>query len=376
MRTAWAMACSSGAVVALVSVASAQFTQTTLVSNTPGGSFMNPNFVNPGGIAASPTGPLFVGNAGTGQLLSFNGIGATQPIAVGVPSATGVPNTGIPTAMVFSPGSGFVFNNGAGFNGPARFIIATRDGTIQAFNQGPDPNNPITNSFTVVNNASTNANFTGLALGSVSGQDRLFATDFRNGQVRVFDNSFQPITSPTAFVDPTLPAGLAPLNVSTIGNRVFVTFAQRDASGAIVPGASTGAISTFDLNGNFINRFATAGELNAPSAVALAPSNFGELSNTVLVGNFGNGRINAFNATTGAFVGTVTDNNGQAIANPGLRALTFGNGGEGGAANSLFFTSGGLNGLSGTFGNIAIPTPGALALLVLGGIAAFRRRRS
>jgi uncharacterized protein (TIGR03118 family) len=182
-----------------------------------------------------------------------------------------------------------------------------------------------------------------------------------------------------SFVDPTLPSGFAPFNIQTLGNELYVTYAKQDATGHDdVPGAGNGFVDMFDLNGNLLTRLISNGVLNSPWGLALAPADFGQFSNDLLVGNFGDGTINAFDPVNGNLLGTLSDSNGQPIAIDGLWGLIFGNGGNGGKTNILYFTAGPDDETHGLFGSLApVPLPGTFLLLgsgLLGILAAIRKR--
>ena len=278
-----------------------------------------------------------------------------------VPGAGG--EQGNPTGLVFNGGAGFVVNNGAGTSA-ARFIFSSEDGTISAFR-----GNPIV---TVVPNANAPAHgaiYKGLAIDSRTAGQHLYATDFHNGKVDVFDTSFHLVTLSGNFTDPNLPAGFAPFGIQTIGNTLYVTYALQDADAEDdVAGPGNGFVDAYDLNGNLIRRVASAGELNAPWGVALAPpQGFGRFSGDLLVGNFGDGRIHAFDPTTltsdGEFeaVGLLHSERGRPLQIEGLWALQFGHGttavGANGLTTTLFFTAGPFDEEHGLFGSIELTAP-------------------
>jgi uncharacterized protein (TIGR03118 family) len=249
---------------------------------------------------------------------------------------------------------------------PARFIFSTEDGTISGWASG-------TNSVLKADNSSADAIYKGLAIGgrdqaggyavspsptgSASG-NLLFATDFHNGRIDVFNASFDLVNLPGSFADPTLPAGFAPFNVQNFGGQLYVTFAKQDADKHDdTPGVGSGFVDVFDMNGNLVKRLISQGKLNSPWGMALAPANFGDFSGDLLVGNFGDGAINAFDPATGAFVGALTADNGSPLVIPGLWALAFGHG-SAGDATTLFFTAGPGGEQHGLFGTL---TAGAVA---------------
>ncbi|MDM7913663.1 MAG: TIGR03118 family protein, partial [Candidatus Eisenbacteria bacterium] len=237
--------------------------------------------------------------------------------------------------------TGIVFNDTGGFElgagNPARFLFATEDGTISGWSPGVDP----TRAILMVDNSAADAVYKGLALASRAGNPTLYAADFHNGRIDAFDTNFDPVLLPGTFADPNLPAGFAPFNIHAIGGVLIVTFAVADADGHDdVPGPGNGLVDVFDLDGGLMQRLITQGQLNSPWGLARAPADFGQFSNDLLVGNFGDGRINAFDPGTGAFHGTLADSLGADLVTEGLWGLIFGNGGNGGATNTLYVTAG------------------------------------
>lgn len=332
-----------------------------LVSDLPGvAAHVDPNLVNPWGLTRSPTSPWWVADNGTGVSTLYDGSGAARPLVVTIPPAPGNPPPSAPT--------GTVFNGTASFGG-ARFIFSTEEGTIAAWpNAGP---------IAPLQAAVPGAIYKGLAIGNDGARDLLYATDFHGGKVDVFNSAFALTNVPGGFTDPNLPAGYAPFGIQNIGGKLYVTYALQDADGEDdVPGAGHGFVDVFDTSGNLLRRFASDDTLNSPWGLALAPSDFGEFSNDLLVGNFGDGTISAFDPATSSFVGQLADSLGNLLEIDGLWALQFG-GGPGsasGAANRLYFTAGIDDENHGLFGLIAVPEPSSAALL-LAGLAAFGLRR-
>jgi uncharacterized protein (TIGR03118 family) len=268
--------------------------------------------------------------------------------------------------------------NTAGFNvagSPAAFIFATLDGTIAGWNGTPTLTHAVTEA-TV-----PGAVFTGLAEASNSSGTFLYASDFRNGKIDVFNSSYAAVSLTGSFKDPNLPAGYSPYNITEVDGKLYVEYAPKGSNGLPVVGPGNGVVDVFDTNGNFVKRLiSSGGELNVPWGVAAAPSGFGEFGGDLLVGNFGNGWINAFNPASGAFVGTLDLTNGMPFAEPALWTLDFGIGGSGGSPDVLYFTSGlSLAQTGGLFGSISTtPEPATLTLLGSGliGILGLRRRKS
>jgi len=338
------------------------YAQHNLVSDVPGlADLTDPNVVNAWGLDSGPTSPWWIADNGTGKTTLYNVGGGAVVTTFTVPGAGG--EQGNPTGLVFNGGNGFVVNNGAGTSA-ARFIFSSEDGTISAFRGAPI--------VTVVPNANAPAHgaiYKGLAIDSRTAGTHLYATDFHNGKVDVFDTSFHLVTLSGNFTDPNLPAGFAPFGIQTIGDTLYVTYALQDADAEDdVAGPGNGFVDAYDLNGNLIRRVASAGELNAPWGLALAPpQGFGRFSGDLLVGNFGDGRIHAFDPTTltsdGEFeaVGLLHSERGRPLQIEGLWALQFGHGttavGANGLTTTLFFTAGPFDEEHGLFGSIELTAP-------------------
>src|SRR5215813_2907110 len=275
------------------------------------------NVVNAWGLDAGPTSAWWISDNGTGKSTLFNVAAGTIPATFTVPGAGGA--QGNPTGLVFNGGSGFVVNNGVA-SSPARFIFSSEDGTISAFRGAPI--------VTVVPNANAPAHdaiYKGLAIDSRTAGQFLYATDFHNGKVDVFDSSFHAVTLAGTFSDPNIPAGFAPFGIQNIGGTLYVTYALQDEDQEDdVPGPGNGYVDAYDASGNLIQRVASAGELNSPWGLALAPDDFGRFSGDLLVGNFGDGRIHAFDPNqltdTGGFeaVGLLHSASGKPIVIDGL----------------------------------------------------------
>jgi len=197
-----------------------------------------------------------------------------------------------------------------------------------------------------------------MALANNGSGNFLYLADFENGKIDVLDANYQLTNLAGSFSDPNLPAGFSPFNVAAIGDKLFVSYARQDGNGDGDPGALGGLINVFDLNGNFQQRLVSHGRLHAPWGMALAPATFGDFGGDLLVGNFGNGKINAYDAATGAFQGTLSQSPGRPIVIDGLRGLAFGNGVSAGAANSLYYAAGPDGGSEGLFGEITANAPG------------------
>jgi len=295
------------------------------------------NLVNAWGVAFNPNGFVWVANADSGTSTLYDGTGNPQSLVVNIPTPD-ADSGGNPTGIVYNGSSGFMVTKGT-VSGASRFLFATEQGLIAGWAPSVDG----THAIVAVNTANTSgAIFKGLALsGSGSGQ-LLYATDFHNGVVDIFDATFAPVTLPVnAFVDDRLPFGFAPFGIQAIGGDIYVTFARQDADKEDeIAGAGQGVVDVFDPNGRLLQRVATRGALNAPWGIALAPAGFGRLGGALLIGNFGDGHINAYNPITNAFLGSLRGANHRPIEIFGLWGIAFGNGLAGQSVDSLFFASG------------------------------------
>jgi uncharacterized protein (TIGR03118 family) len=339
------------------------FTQTNLVSDVPGDARnTDADLKNPWGVSFSPTSPFWISNQGSGTATLYDGLGNKVPLTVPIPAGT-PPLTG-PTGQVFAAGSGFDLPGGK----PAFFIFDTLNGTIDGWG-GTNP---------AVQLASTSgAIYTGLALASSGGSNYLYAAD-STGQIRVFNSSYAQVTLAGNFTDPNAIPGYVPFNIQLIGSDLYVTYAKLTPMGTGLPG---GYVDVFNTNGVFINRVATNGPLDAPWGLVQAPAGFGNFGNDLLIGNFGNGEINAYTLNsngTASWAGTIDGANGQPIVNDFLWALEFRTGGaQNTDPDTLYFTAGINNQQDGLFGEIATPEPVMAIPVFLGlaGLALFKLRR-
>jgi len=320
-----------------------------------GADHSDPNLVNPWGIAFNPFGPVWISDNGTGLSTLYDGAGNIVPLVVTIPLPSGSQDaTAAPTGIVYNGSSlirptDFVVTN-AGASGNALFMFSTEQGTIA----GWAPTVDFTHAFTVVDSSQSGAIYKGLALGAGGNGSLLYATDFHNRKVDVFDASFQPVAVSGGFNDPIIPANFAPFGIQAIGGDIFVTFAQQDADKHDdVHGRGLGYVDAFDANGNLLQRVAIRGFLNAPWGVALAPIGFGQFGGRLLVGNFGDGRVNAFDLATGRWVGMLTGTDRRPLAIDGLWGLAFGNGFLGQQVDSLYFTAGPGDEAHGLYGVIS-----------------------
>jgi uncharacterized protein (TIGR03118 family) len=305
--------------------------------------------VNAWGIAFNPFGPVWVADNGTGLSTLYDGAGNPVPLIVQIPGPAGGDPTGNPTGIVFNASTGFVVSNGTA-SGASRFIFATEGGVIA----GWAPNVDSTHAIRVIDSSADGAIYKGLALSAGGAGSLLYATDFHNNRIDVFDSSFNAVTLPAgAFTDPGMSAGFAPFGIQAINGDVYVSYAKQDADHHDdVAGAGLGFVDAFDPNGHFIRRVVTRGRLNAPWGMAVAPAGFGRFANCLLVGNFGDGRINAYDLASGEFAGALAAPNGKPIKIDGLWGLAFGNGFAGQPVDTLFFTAGPGDEEHGLYGRI------------------------
>ncbi len=315
------------------------------------------NLVNAWGIVFNPNGPGWVNDNGTGVATLYDGNGNPQPSAnplvVTIPPPPRATGASAPTGIVFNSSADFEISTG----NPALFIFATEDGTIAAWN----PNVSLDTAVIKVNNSGSQAVYKGLALAGNGTNHFLYAADFRHAKVVVFDKNFKSVTLPGSFEDPTIPAGYAPFGISNINGDIYVTYAKQDEEKEDdVAGAGNGFVNVFDANGRFIRRVVSRGPLNSPWGLALAPAGFGKFGGRLLVGNFGDGAISAFDLATGEFKGLLHDSQNREIHIDGLWGLSFGNGVLNQPANVLFFAAGPDDETHGLYGRI---TPAAASQL-------------
>lgn len=325
------------------------YTQTNLVSDgTVAAANTDKHLINPWGIAFAPGNPFWISDNNSGFSTLYDNQGVPQSLIVTIPPPTGAAGPATPTGIVVNTTAGFAVNGS-----PAFFIFSTEDGTISAWTGGNsavlEVNNPAFGS-------GTDPVYKGLALLTNSTGSFLLAANFRNATIDVFDSTFKSTTLAGNFTDPTLPAGFAPFGVHVLANnQVFVTYAMQDApkhDPANAPG--NGFVSLFDANGNFVRRVMSQGPLNSPWGVVAATGNFGQFSNDLLVGNFGDGTINAFDPATGNFLGTLKDANGNVLVNGSLWDLVFDPTGQTGTKDTLYFTAGLVKEAGGLFGAITV----------------------
>jgi uncharacterized protein (TIGR03118 family) len=350
MNTRVSLAATSLAALVVLGVtprADAQFYQQhDLVSDgTVPADLVDPDLVNAWGLAASATGPWWVANNGTDTSTLYNGSGGKLGLVVHVPGA--------PTGVVFNGTAGFLVGAPSG---PARFIFATEEGTIRGWRSGTQTDVGVDHSGEAI--------YKGLALATTPAGSFLYAANFHAGRVEVYDSSWKDVTIPGRFVDSDIPAGYAPFGIHNIRGTIFVTYALQDENAEDdVPGPGHGFVDAYDTEGRLIRRVASREELNSPWGVALAPDDFGKFSGHLLIGNFGDGRIHAFDPTKfrgdGRYQkrGPLHSADGRPIQIAGLWAIEFGNGGSAGPVSTLYFTAGPFDEAHGLFGSLTAVAP-------------------
>lgn len=327
---------------------SSGFRQINLVSDVPGAAALtDPDLVNAWGLSASPGtdqapgSPLWVSDNGTDKTTLYAGATATTVNKLGLVVDIA---SGAPTGQVFNiDQSGFMVHDAAGHSGPAVFIFDSENGGIDGWNPGVGFTGapPSTVTETPVRNGA-NAVYKGLAIAQASdGHTYLYAANFRSGRVEAYDDTFTPVELPGGlFVDRRIPVGYAPFNVQELGGQLYVTYAKQDATlHDDVAGAGHGFVDVFTNDGALVRRLVTRGALDSPWGLALAPAGFGKFGGALLVGNFGNGRVNAYNPVTGAHLGQLRQTNGKPIVIDGLWGLRFGNG-NAAKTGELIFSAG------------------------------------
>jgi uncharacterized protein (TIGR03118 family) len=325
-----------------------EFHQTNLVSNRhdQGAQLFDQDLKNPWGLALGPTTPLWVANnnSGTATVYDVNPGGTTatkRSLTVTVPGGrTSTMDGPSPTGQVFNPTSGFVVTSAAG-SGPAAFIFSSESGQITAWSPQADPVSMGT-STGQVESSSTTAVYKGLTMARDGRDTFLYAANFHDGTVDVFNSSFQPVHRPGAFRDPDIPAGFAPFGIQELRGFIYVTYAKQNADKHDdVAGPGNGFVDIFRPNGTKVKRLASQGTLSSPWGMALAPRGFGPFAGKLLVGDFGDGRINVFAPESGRFLGQLHDEHGTPVAIDDLWGLHFGTAATGGPKTLLF--SAGIN---------------------------------
>jgi uncharacterized protein (TIGR03118 family) len=313
------------------------FVQHNLVSDVPGTADLTDNsLVNPWGLAQGPSTPAWVADNGTNVATLYQGDGAVGPLQK-VPLTVTIPGNG-PTGQVFNPTSGFVVTDGNGHSGPAAFIFDSESGDITGWSPAVPPPPFSTQAQTGVH--VPDAIYKGLALASVGTASFLYAANFHTATIDVFDTTFTQVHLDGRFTDPHLPRHYAPFDVALLNGELYVSYARQDADAEDeIAGQGRGIVDVFDTSGHLLRRLINHGQLNAPWGMTIAPDGFGTFSGDLLVGNFGDGRIHAYDPHTGHFEGTLRDAHGKPIVIDGLWALMVGNG-TSAARTALVFSAG------------------------------------
>ena len=350
-RTALAAAALLAAILAATGLTAAAaatgqnaFVVHNLVSDVPGlADHTDPDLVNAWGLTSSPTSPWWVADNETNVSTLYRADGSKVSLVVKVPNA--------PTGAVSNSSGNFVVTNGTS-SGAARFLFDAEEGKILGWNPAVAP----TEAVVAVDRSNVGAIYKGLAISST--ENTLYAADFHNSRVDVFDGTFHLVTNPGAFVDPNLPAGFAPFGIQNIGGQIFVSYAKQDADAEDeIAGQGLGFVDAFDQSGTLLGRVVNRGQLNAPWGLARAPASFGPFGGDLLVGNFGNGRINAYEPQAdGSYerVDALRGDDHMPIEIDGLWAIAFGKGAiaNNGPTDTLFFTAGPDDESHGLFGTI------------------------
>ncbi len=306
-----------------------------LVADQPGiADHTDPNLVNPWGNAFSATSPFWIGNNATGTSTLYDGSGTPNAsIIVQIPSPGGVATGGAVTGVVVNAtATAFLLAPGK----QSQFAFCTEDGLIAGWNSTVDA----THAKVLLDNSASGANYKGCAIAiPTGGTPQMYVANFSSGKIEVYDQSLKPIAA--TFSNPAVPAGFAPFNVQVIGSNLYVAYAKPDAEKHDdVAGPGNGYVAVYDLAGNLLGPTISGGNLNSPWGMAIAPATFGDFSGALLVGNFGDGKINAYNPTTGALMGTLNDPHGNPVSIDGLWSLNFGNNGKNTDPATLYFTAG------------------------------------
>jgi uncharacterized protein (TIGR03118 family) len=329
------------------------FHQTNLVSDQPGVALIqDSNLVNPWGISMSGTSPFWVANNGTGTATLYAGDVNGSPLTRNQLVVT-IPG-GSPTGTVFNSTPDFVVHSGAA-SGRALFLFASQVGIVSGWNSTV----PAAGSTQAQVGGTNDAVYTGLAIGQATTAtgtaNYLYAADFEHKKIDVYDTTFQIVTLEGSFADPNIPDSYSPFNIQNIGGKLYVTYAQQNHK---EPDEETdhgsGFVDVFDTSGNLLQRLIEGNHLKAPWGLAHAPAEFGAFSNALIVGNFGDGQLHAFGLDSGQYLGELKDESGKPVVIDGLWGITFGNGGNGGDRNALYFAAGPDDETHGLFGSLRL----------------------
>jgi uncharacterized protein (TIGR03118 family) len=358
----------AGAALALAGVAASpahaeknRYQAQVLVSDgfVPGAPHTDSHLVNGWGIAFNPNGFVWVADNGTGVSTLYDGTGAPSPqptpLVVTIPAAPDNTEHPKPTGIVFSGSADFVLTAG-GKSGPSRFIFSTEDGLIAGWAPAVDGTHAL-QAYPKPGDPPSGAVYKGLALANNGSGNFLYAADFVGGKIDVFNATFAKVTLAGDFSDPSLPEDFNPFNIQNIDGHLFVTYAKHEANeDDEIAGKGLGAVNEFDANGLLLRRIATGGKLNAPWGIVLAPASFGKFANDLLVGNFGDGTINAYDAQSGKFRGQLKGTNNKVLHLDGLWGMAFGNDLFNQPKSTLFFAAGPDDENHGAYGSI-VPAP-------------------
>jgi uncharacterized protein (TIGR03118 family) len=323
--------------------------QTNLVSDEPGVALItDPNLVNPWGISMSGSSPFWVANNGSGTATLYagdvNGSPFTKnPLVVTIPA-------GVPTGTVFNTDTAptdFVVSNGVQ-SARAVFLFASQVGVVSGWNPAVPP------ATQAREGGHNDAVYTGLAIGQVGTATFLYAADFEHRKIDVYDRLFHVVTTlDGSFSDPNIPNSYSNFNIQNIGGKLYVSYAQQShKSPDEETDKGSGFVDVFDTSGHLLQRLIKGNHLKAPWGMALAPGNFGEFSDALIVGNFGDGQLHAYDPDSGKYLGEFKHEDGKTIVIDGLWGITFGNGGNGGDRNALYFASGPDDEMHGLFGSL------------------------
>ena len=314
------------------------YSWTNLQSDIAGvAAHVDPNLVNPWGVAVSPSGIIWVSDNGTGVSTLYHQDGTALSLVVTIPTSARNKDGGNPTGMVFN-GTPFFQVTKNGNSAPAFFIFASEDGSISGWNPTLDQTHAIIAVDNGTNNGTNRAVYKGATLGVANGHNFLYVTNFHSGHVETYDENFQQV-NPNAFADPNIPAGFAPFGIQNLSGHIYVTYAlQNKERHDDVAGPGNGFVDVFDTSGNLVRRLISHGKLNSPWGLAI-------VEDKLWVGNFGDGRINNYDPTTGAFLETISQADGTPLQFNGLWSLvTLGSG--------VYFTAGIADEAHGLFGLI------------------------